>query len=290
MTPRPSFTIAWQNHCLNLGSDTCIMGVLNITPDSFSDGGLFFHPDDAIHQALSLQAQGADILDIGGESTRPFSDPVTEKEEIRRVVPVIEAIAGKLTIPISIDTCKSGVARHALDAGASIINDISALRMDPEMAVLAAERDVPVILMHMLGTPKTMQVSPVYANLIEDIRTFFKTAIDHAVNHGISRNRLIIDPGIGFGKTIQHNLTLINRLMEFWDLNLPILMGVSRKSTIRNILKKQLVDDPDMEAVETGSLAAHVACILNGAHIIRVHDVARNRIAADIADALKMKG
>lgn len=290
MTQRPSFTIAWQNHCLNLGPKTCIMGVLNITPDSFSDGGLFFQPDDAIKQALSLQAQGADILDIGGESTRPFSDPVPENEEIRRVVPVIEAIAGKLTIPISIDTCKSGVARQALDAGASIINDISALRVDPQMGRLAAERDVPVILMHMLGTPKTMQVSPVYGDLIAEIRAFFKTAIAGAMSQGISRNRLIIDPGIGFGKTIQHNLTLVNRLMEFWDLDLPLLMGVSRKSTIRNILKQRLVDDPDMEAVETGSLAAHVACILNGAHIIRVHDVARNRLAADIADALQMKG
>jgi len=268
------------------------MGILNITPDSFSDGGHFFNPDSAIQQALRLQAQGADILDIGGESARPFSDPVTEEEEIRRVVPVIEAIAGQLTIPISIDTCKSSVARRALDAGASIINDISALRMDSQMAALAAERDIPVILMHMLGTPRTMQVSPVYVDLIGEIQEFLQTAIDGAVNQGISRTRLIIDPGIGFGKTIQHNLTLINRLKDFEALNLPILMGPSRKSFIRNILKQRLPDDqdPNMDAVETGTQVALVASILNGAHIVRVHDVARARITADIADALKKKG
>jgi dihydropteroate synthase len=292
MTELPPFTIAWHHHCLNLGPRTCIMGILNITPDSFSDGGRFFNPDSAIQQALRLQEQGADILDIGGESARPFSDPVTEAEEIRRVVPVIEAIAGQLTIPISIDTCKSSVARQALDAGASIINDISALRMDSRMAALAAERDIPVILMHMLGTPRTMQVSPVYVDLIGEIREFLQTAIDGAVNQGISRTRLIVDPGIGFGKTIQHNLTLINRLKDFEGLNLPILMGPSRKSFIRNILKQRLPDDrdPNIDAVETGTQVALVASILNGAHIVRVHDVARARITADIADALKKKG
>ncbi len=283
------YTIAWNGGRLQLGSRTCIMGIVNVTPDSFSDGGWFFDHDTAVAQALKLEAEGADILDIGGESTRPFSDPVSDEEETRRVLPVIEAIAGRVSVPISIDTCKSIVAQRALDAGASIINDVSALRSDPNMVNLAAERGVPVVLMHMLGTPKTMQVAPVYTDLIGEIRYFLQHAVDTAVQGGISRSRLIVDPGIGFGKTMEHNLILINRLREFSDLDLPLLVGLSRKAFIRNILKRRLADgsEPDTTAADNGTQAALAASIFQGAHILRVHDVARARATADIADALR---
>ena len=284
-----NYDIFWKDHHLKLGSRTCIMGILNVTPDSFSDGGKFFAFDRAVAQAEKLVADGADILDVGGESTRPFSDTVSEDEEIRRVVPVIEAVVKRVSIPISIDTCKSGVARCAIESGASIINDIGTLKMDTNMAKVAADAGVPVILMHMLGTPKTMQVSPVYENLLADITMFLAEAIDHAVSQGVSRSRIIIDPGIGFGKTIRDNLTLIRCLNTFTSLNAPILIGPSRKSFIRNLLKASDPQglDPDPESIETGTQAAVAAGILNGAHILRVHDVARTRTTVRLMDAMK---
>ena len=283
------YDILWENHHLRLGTRTCIMGILNITPDSFSDGGRFYAFDRAVSQAEKLVADGADILDVGGESTRPFSDPVPEAEETRRVVPVIEAIARRISIPISIDTTKSAVARRAIEAGASIINDVSALRMDADMAKVAAASGVPVIVMHMLGKPKTMQVSPVYENLLSEIRTFLDTTIQHAVSHGILRSRIIIDPGIGFGKTIRHNLTLIRCLNTLSSLEVPILIGPSRKSFIRNLLKSSDPEgvDPRSESIETGTQAFAAAAVLNGAHILRVHDVAQTVITARLMDALK---
>ncbi len=283
------YDISWADHHLKLGECTCIMGILNITPDSFSDGGKFFAFDQAVSRAEKLVADGADILDVGGESTRPFSDAVTEEEEIRRVVPVIEAIAKRISIPISIDTTKAGVARRAIEAGADIINDVSALRMDAGMAKVAAAAGVPVILMHMLGTPKTMQVAPVYEDLLSEVRAFLATAIDHAVSQGVLRSRLIIDPGIGFGKTIHHNLTLIRCLSAFASLDAPVLLGPSRKAFIRNLLKKSdpAGNDPAPERMETGTQAALAAGILNGAHIIRVHDVAQAKTTARIMDAIK---
>ncbi len=265
------------------------MGVLNITPDSFSDGGKFFTFEHAVAQGQKLAEDGADVLDIGGESTRPFSDAVSAEEEIQRVVPVIEKLVPRVSIPISIDTTKAIVARRAIQAGASIINDVSALRLDHEMADVAAEYGVPVILMHMLGTPKTMQVSPAYSDLMLEIKTFLETAIDHAVAKGISRSKIIVDPGIGFGKTVHHNLLLIKHLHEFKTLDAPILIGPSRKAFIRNILKDSDAQDirPDLALVESGTQAAVAAAAFNSAHMVRVHDVANTRTTLKIIDAIK---
>jgi dihydropteroate synthase len=265
------------------------MGIVNVTPDSFSDGGFFFSSDAAAAQGEKLAEDGADIIDIGGESTRPFSDPVSEEEEIQRVIPVIETLAKRIPTLISIDTTKSGVAKRALDAGASIINDISALRNDPDLGRIAATHDVPLILMHMLGTPKTMQVSPAYDDLIPDIKVFLENAMNRAEKNGISRTKIIIDPGIGFGKTVAHNLFLIQHLNEFKSLNAPILIGPSRKRFIRNILKDKSAEDinPISDAVETGTQAAVAAAVLKGAHIVRVHDVANTRATIKMIDAMQ---
>ena len=264
------------------------MGVVNVTPDSFSDGGKFFDTDVAIAQGEKLAADGADILDIGGESTRPFSDPVPVEEEIRRVVPVIEQLARRVSIPISIDTTKAVVARPALDAGASIINDVAALRFDPGLADLAVEYETPLILMHMLGEPKSMQVSPDYDNLIDDIRAFLEDAVNRAVGLGVPRSKIIVDPGIGFGKTVTHNLLLLKHVQTLASLDLPVLIGPSRKAFIRKILKQAHEEDirPDLPLVETGTQAAVSAAVLNGAHIIRVHDVANTIPTVKILDAL----
>lgn len=271
-----------------LGRQTCIMGVVNVTPDSFSDGGKFYDTEVAIAQGAKLAADGADILDIGGESTRPFSDPVPAEEEIRRVVPVIEALAGRVSIPISIDTTKSEVARRAIEAGASIINDVAALRFDPGLAALAVEYDTPLILMHMLGEPRSMQVSPHYDNLIGDILQFLEDAVARAVKLGVNRSNIIVDPGIGFGKTVTHNLLLIKHVQAFASLDLPVLIGPSRKAFIRKILKQPHEDDirPDLPMVETGTQAAVAAAVLNGAHIVRVHDVANTVPTVKVLDRL----
>ena len=274
---------------MEFGRKTCIMGVVNVTPDSFSDGGNFFRFDAAVAQGEKLAADGADILDIGGESTRPFSGPVPEDEEIRRVMPVIEKLAQRLSIPISIDTMKAAVARRAIEAGASMINDISALRFDPDMAAVAKAFDTPVVLMHMLGDPKTMQKSPSYDDLIFEIRGFLEDAIRRAAGQGISKSKLIIDPGIGFGKTVSHNLLLINQLASFASLEVPILIGPSRKSFVRKLLKDEQSEDisPDSPIVEIGTQAAVAAAVLRGAHIVRVHDVANTRATIRILDAMK---
>jgi dihydropteroate synthase len=265
------------------------MGILNVTPDSFSDGGRFLTFNDAVTQGQKLFEDGADILDIGGESTRPFSDTVTVEEEIDRVVPVIEEMAKRVSIPISIDTTKAVVARRAIEAGASMINDVSALRHDHKLADVALEYGVAIILMHMLGSPKTMQVSPTYNDLFGEIRTFLENAIELAVKKGILKSKIIIDPGIGFGKTVEHNLQLIKYLRKFETLDVPILIGPSRKAFIRQILKGRSAEEieADLPVVETGTQAAIAAAALNGAHIIRVHDVARTRATLQIVDAIK---
>jgi len=285
---RKQYTLKWGSHRLELGERTCVMGVVNVTPDSFSDGGRFYSPDAAIDQGEKLIADGADILDIGGESTRPFSDEVSERDELERVIPVIEALAGRTGIPISIDTTKAAVARRALEAGASIINDVSALRVDPQMTAIAAEFDVPVMLMHMLGTPKTMQESPVYDDVVADIKQFLDQAVSKAVNAGIARERIIIDPGIGFGKTLEHNLLLINNVFELKTIDVPILIGPSRKAFLRNLLKEEGIEDisPDLPIVETGTQAAVAVAVTRGAHIVRVHDVADTRATVKIVDAI----
>ncbi len=264
------------------------MGVVNVTPDSFSDGGKFFDCDTAVAQGVALAAEGAAIIDIGGESTRPFSDPISIEEEIRRVVPVIKKLSQSISTPISIDTTKAEVARRALEAGASIINDVAALRFDPRLAAVAVEYGAPVILMHMLGDPKSMQQSPRYENLIQEIRSFLADAAKRAERLGIAPDKIILDPGIGFGKTVEHNLMLIRHLPAFAVLDTPILIGASRKSFIRKILKKTQETDiqPDLPIVETGSQAAVAAAVINGAHIVRVHDVAGTLATVKIIDAI----
>ena len=283
------YQLAWTGGDMELGRKTRIMGIVNVTPDSFSDGGKFFTPAAALARGKKLIDDGADIIDIGGESTRPFSEPVPPAEEIERVIPVIEQLAGEASAPISIDTMKAEVARRAIKAGAAMINDISALRFDPEMASVAKEFDVPVVLMHMLGNPKTMQLSPSYDNLIGEISTFLREAIERAERQGISKSKLIVDPGIGFGKTVTHNLLLIKHLQFFASLRVPILIGPSRKAFIRKLLSDEHRDDilPDLPMVETGTQAAVAAGVLFGAHIVRVHDVASTVATVRILDAIK---
>jgi len=288
MSGPTAYRLAWDRHVLDLGRRTCVMGVVNVTPDSFSDGGRFFDAAAAVSQGERMAAEGADIIDIGGESTRPFSEPVAVEEEIRRVVPVIAALAARVRIPISVDTTKAAVARRALEAGAAMINDISALRFDPDLAGVAAECGVPVILMHMRGEPRSMQVAPHYDELVIDIRGFLEAAAAAAERRGIPRARLIVDPGIGFGKTPEHNLQLIQRLQEFAALDLPILVGPSRKSFIRRLVKPDGAKDipASLPVVETGTQAAVAAAVLNGAHIVRVHDVATTVATVKVADAI----
>ncbi len=288
MIARRCYDLKWGRYSLVLGRRTCLMGVVNVTPDSFSDGGKFLARDAAVAQAERLVQEGADIIDIGGESTRPYADPVPDEVELERVLPVIETLAQRVVVPISIDTAKAAVARRALAAGASMINDVSALRHDSEMTGVAAESGVPVILMHMLGSPQTMQVTPVYRDVVAEIGAFLAQAVNLAEKGGIARDRIIVDPGIGFGKTVDHNLLLIKKLAQLQDLDLPILIGPSRKAFIRKLLKENPEEEirPDMTIVGTGTLAAVCAAVLSGAHIVRVHDVASARAAVKIIDAI----
>ncbi len=273
-----------KGHDYTIGPRTWIMGVINITPDSFSDGGLYFDKNKALEKGLQLVEEGAEIIDIGGESTRPDSEPVSPEEEIRRVIPLIATLRKQTDALISIDTTKSEVAHAALDAGADIINDISALRFDPRMAPLAAEKDVPVILMHMKGTPKTMQVNPTYEDVLLEVKAFLEESIDKAQASGIKKEKIIIDPGIGFGKRLKDNLALINNLHLLEELGRPILIGVSRKSFIGTIL-----NSPPEERLE-GTIASSILSIIHGAHILRVHDVASVKKAVRVAEAIMREG
>lgn len=279
-------TLRWRSHRLELGPETRIMGVLNVTPDSFSDGGKFFSTEKAVDHGERLVGDGADILDVGGESTRPYAESVSENEEIRRVAPVIEALAKRVSVPISIDTTKSEVARAALSAGAAMINDVSAFRLDPELADVAAQAGVPVILMHMKGDPRTMQLSPTYDDLLAEITTYLKDRVAYAEAKGIDRSSIIIDPGIGFGKTAAHNFQIIKGLSVFKKLKLPILVGSSRKAFIRKTVGDPNIS-PQAPEVETGSQAAVSAAALYGAHIVRVHNVANTRTTLKIIDAIR---
>ena len=255
----------WKN--LLIQPPPIIMGVVNVTPDSFADGGLFFDQDAAVRQALALVAGGADLLDIGGESTRPYSDPTPLEEELRRVLPVIERVRAQSPVPISIDTYKSKVARAALDAGANIINDISALRFDPDMVHLARDAAVPVILMHMQGTPRDMQSKPHYDDLIGELHAFFEERLQFALSHGLPREFLALDPGIGFGKTFQHNMEIINNLDAFLDLGCPLVIGPSRKAFLGHLLGGRPPAERDL-----GTLAALAVGVQRGAHLVRVHN------------------
>ncbi|MEJ5377124.1 MAG: dihydropteroate synthase [bacterium] len=265
---------------LDCSSRTLVMGVLNVTPDSFSDGGRFYDPVKAIQHGLKMAKEGADIIDVGGESTRPGSEPISAQEEIKRVIPVIEALASEIQVPISIDTYKSEVAARALEAGAAILNDISALRFDPQMVKLVAEQNVPVILMHMLGTPKDMQLDPRYEDVVGEILDFLNQRIQWAMSYGVAAEQIIVDPGIGFGKTLEHNLTILKNLSKFRSLGRPILIGTSRKSFIGKIL------GADVDQREDGTAATVALGICNGANIVRVHDVARMVAVVRVTDAV----
>jgi dihydropteroate synthase len=281
---KTQYTIRCRKRTLLLGKRTLLMGVLNITPDSFSDGGLFFDKEKAISHGLKMVEEGADIIDIGGESTRPGSKPLELEEELRRVIPVIESIAAKLDVPISIDTYKSAVAQKAIDAGAEIINDISGLNFDPNLAKVASKQDIPIVLMHIRGTPETMQKNIHYDSLFSEILHYLEDSIQRAESAGLDPCQIIIDPGIGFGKTVQDNLSIIRNLFEFRILGKPILLGTSRKDFIGKILNVEVG-----ERLE-GTLSSITAGVLNGANIIRCHDVLQAKKAIAVADAIRLAG
>ena len=255
------------------------MGVVNVTPDSFSDGGLYLDPEAAIAHGRELVKAGAAILDVGGESTRPGAEPVAEAEELRRVAPAIEGLAG-VGAEVSVDTSKAAVAAAALDAGATIVNDVTALRGDPEMAALCAERDATVVLMHMRGEPRTMQDEPVYEDVVAEVGEFLVARLAAAEAAGIDRKRVWLDPGIGFGKTVEHNLELLRRLGELTALGRPLVVGTSRKSFIGRL------DGSTADRRLGGSIASSVLAAIAGAAVLRVHDVAETAQALTFADAV----
>jgi len=257
-----------------------VMGILNVTPDSFSDGGQFDSEASACLQAEAFVASGVDVIDIGGESTRPFAEPVSESDELGRVIPAILAIRRKFSIPISIDTSKAEVARQALNAGANIINDISALRKDSGMVSLVQKTDVPVIIMHMKGTPGDMQVKPEYEDVVQEIYEFFEERLSWLQTKGINRKRIILDPGIGFGKKLSHNLSILKHLAEFKKLGCPVLLGHSRKRFIEDICGLA-VEERDLPTAVVSALAYRMDI-----DIIRVHDVASTRIALQMTAAI----
>jgi len=265
---------------LPLGRRTLLMGVMNVTPDSFYDGGRYTDPEIALARAEAMVAEGVDIIDVGGESTRPNSEPVPADEEMRRVVPVISKIAAKLKTPISIDTYKSEVARAALDAGATIVNDISGLHFDPKMAAVVAEYGAVVIVMHIKGTPKTMQIAPEYEDVVREVREYLADGCARALDAGVSQDRIWIDPGIGFGKKTEHNLTLLRDLRDFRSMGYPILVGTSNKSVIGNVLHLPITERQE------GTAATVALAIANGAEIVRVHDVMAMKRVCDMSDAI----
>ena len=281
MVRRKLFQIKLPARALALGQRTLLMGVLNVTPDSFSDAGLFLDPSAAVSRALQMEKDGADILDIGGESTRPGSEPVPTAEQLRRILPVLEKLRGKLKIPISIDTSSAEVAEAAAEAGAEILNDVTGLRSDPRLAEVARRRKLPIILMHMHGEPRTMQKKPFARDVMRDVTAGLRRAVAAATRAGIARGEIILDPGIGFGKTYAQDYELIARLAEFARLRFPLLVGTSRKKFIGRVLDGR----PPADRI-FGTAATVAACILNGAHIVRVHDVAEMAQVARVTDAV----
>jgi dihydropteroate synthase len=267
-----------------LGLRTWLVGVVNVTPDSFFDGGLYFEPARAIERALALAAEGADIIDIGGESSRPGSNPIPAKEEKKRILPVVEVVKQKKDVLISVDTTKAEVAEAALAAGADIINDISAGRFDPQMLPVVARSGAGLILMHMKGTPRTMQIAPHYDDVLGEVRAFLKERLEAAEECGVRRESIILDPGIGFGKKLEHNLALLNNLGALADLERPLLVGISRKSFIGKILKLETPDRLE------GTIAAAVVSLLHGASLLRVHDLQAVKRAVAVAEAILGQG
>jgi dihydropteroate synthase len=256
------------------------MGVVNVTPDSFSDGGRFFDSGRAVEHGRELVAEGADLLDVGGESTRPGAEAVLAEEEVRRIAPVVEGLAGTGGVEISVDTSKRVVAEVALDLGAGMVNDVTALRAEPELGELCAQRGCRVVLMHMLGTPRTMQEHPSYEDVVEDVKAFLAERIEFALACGVLEERIWVDPGIGFGKTLEHNLELLRRLDELRALGRPICVGTSRKSFIGKIAGREATDRLG------GTIASNVLALMRGAEIFRVHDVRAVREALQVAEAI----
>lgn len=271
----------YRGGTLQLGDRCLIMGILNVTPDSFSDGNQFFSPDKAVAHARQMIATGADIIDIGGESTRPGASPVDAEEEVKRVVPVIQAIT-EAKVLISIDTMKASVAKAAIDAGAHIINDVSGLRADSEMARTVAESKAGYIMMHMRGTPKTMQKNLAYDSLTDEIIAYFNEGLEMLASAGVPAKNIMLDPGIGFGKSVEQNVQLIADIARFRAMGFPVLMGPSRKSFIGTLLS---IDSPSERIL--GTAGAVTACAMKGADIVRVHDIKEMKEAVTIADAIR---
>lgn len=284
MSGRKIFELKAGNRTLELGKRTMVMGILNATPDSFSDTGRYFEHTAAIDRAWEIAGEGADILDIGGESTRPGSVGVSVQEELDRVLPVLDALSGRYPLPISIDTSKSEVARAALERGAAIVNDITSFQKDPHIGTVAAEFGAAAVLMHMRGEPRNMQSIPPSPDILGEIEIWAEDAIERAQISGVSSDKIVLDPGIGFGKTAAQNLEIIRNLDRLVAIGFPILVGTSRKSFIGSILKK-----PANELV-LGTSATVVASIIFGAHIVRVHDVAAIREVADVTDVIIRAG
>ncbi len=263
-------------------SRTAVMGILNVTPDSFSDGGRYPDVESAVARGVEMARQGASIVDVGGESTRPGAVPVSAAEELERVIPVLRELRRRVDVPISIDTCKEEVARGALEAGADMVNDVSALRFDPAMVGLVAREGVPVVLMHMKGRPRTMQIAPRYRDVVGEVTAFLRERVTFAVGNGVAAERVVVDPGIGFGKDLDHNLALLRSLDTLASLGRPVLVGLSRKSFLG-----RLQETAGPESRLAGSLAGAAAAVLAGAHMVRAHDVSETWRAVRVADAIR---
>ncbi len=278
---REYFEVSYPHGTLHLGTKTHVMGILNVTPDSFYEGTRYTTPENAVGHALKMVEEGADIIDIGGESTRPGAYPIPEAEEIKRVIPIIKIVSKQIRKPISIDTYKAKVAEKAIDAGASIINDIGGLLTDNKLARVAASRQVPVIIMHKKGSPRTMQKNPIRKDVLPEIMSFLKKSISVAIDAGMDEGKIILDPGIGFGKTVQQNLEILKRLREFKSMGFPILIGTSRKQFIGTILKLSVQERL------YGTLATLAVAVMKGAHIVRVHDVREAVQVVTMCDAIR---
>jgi len=285
MSSRKKFSLRLRSGKLVLGERTLVMGVLNVTPDSFYDGGKFFDTERAVEQALAMERAGADLLDIGGESTRPGAASISAQEELARVLPVLQALRVWIKIPVSVDTQKSEVAEAALDAGAQVINDIFGLKSDPRIAEVAARRRVPLILMHMRGEPRTMQIGPFARDVIKDVMQGLRQSVVIARKAGVPKSQIILDPGIGFGKSFAQNYELLQRLPQLAKLGYPLLVGTSRKGFLGATLARDGKPAPPQERI-WGTAATVTASIMNGAHIVRVHDINEMVQVARVADCL----
>jgi dihydropteroate synthase len=288
MTNRKRFKLKLRSRALTLGEGTLVMGVLNVTPDSFSDGGKFFTDEAAIEQGLALERDGADLLDIGAESTRPGAAGISAQEELRRLLPVLSGLKHRLKIPISIDTQKAEVAEAALEAGAELVNDVSGLKSDERLAAVAAKWRAPLILMHMRGEPGTMQKGPFARDVMKDVRNGLRAAVRRAREAGVAKSQIIVDPGIGFGKSFEQNYELLNRLPEIVALGFPVLVGTSRKAFLGATLAENGKLLPPEERI-WGTAATVTASVLGGAHIVRVHDVKEMAQVARVADCVTGK-